>query len=187
VIVDRLLDAVELGRHLGGFRQRLFRMETLPAYAVNSDGDDYQRWLAGESEPTWERKTRWMDVLRRERAAGKVSSRVRVLSERLTDYERYACEWGYALNAEAGEDIRVLHRDEHAIPDGLIGRDFWVIDDDEVVEMHYDEDGRFEGAEILPRTVLPAYLGSRDASWTAAEPFVDWWTRHPELHRRAAA
>ena len=36
-------------------------------------------------------------------------------------------------------------------------------------------------------TVLPAYLGSRDASWTAAEPFVDWWTRHPELHRRAAA
>ena len=95
--MDRRLDAAELGRYLGDFRQRLFRMETLPAYTVDSDGDDYQRWLAGESEPTWERKTRWMDVLRRERAAGKVSSRVRVLSEQLTDYECYACEWGYAL------------------------------------------------------------------------------------------
>ena len=185
--MDRLLDAAELGRYLGDFRQRLFRMETLPAYTVDSDGDDYQRWLAGESEPTWERKTRWMDVLRRERAAGKVSSRVRVLSEQVTDYERYACEWGYALNAEAGEDIRVLHRGEHRIPDGSIGRDFWVVDDDEVVEMHYDGHGRFGGAEILPPIVLAEYLRSRDTSWVAAEPFVHWWARHPELHRRTAA
>lgn len=185
--MKHLLDTTELGRRLGDFRERLFRMETLPAYAVDSDGGDYQRWLAGEPEPTWERKTRWMDVLRQERAAGKVSSRVRILSEQLTDYERYACAWGYALNTQAGEDIRVLHRGEHRIPDGLIDRDFWVVDDDEVVEMHYDEHGRFEGAEVLPQAELTAHLESRDASWAAAEPFAVWWGRHPELHCRAAA
>ncbi len=185
--MKHLLDTAGLGRRLGYFRERLFRMETLPAYAVDTDGGDYQRWLAGEPEPTWERKARWMDVLRQERAAGKVSSRVRILSEQLTDYERYACAWGYALNTEAGEDIRVLHRGEHRIPDGLIDRDFWVVDDDEVVEMYYDEHGRFEGAEVLPQAELTAHLESRNASWVAAEPFAVWWGRHPELHCRAAA
>jgi len=34
-----------------------FRLELLPAYAVDSDGDDFHRWLAGESEPTWNART----------------------------------------------------------------------------------------------------------------------------------
>src|SRR3954453_3491477 len=78
-----------------------FRLELLPEYAVGSDGDDYRRWLAGEAEPTWERKNPWLKVLRDERAAGLHSSRVRVMSEPPTDYERYAAQWGYALNSEA--------------------------------------------------------------------------------------
>lgn len=184
--MTRLLDSAELGGYLGGFRTRLFRMETLPAYAVDSDGDDYRRWLAGEPEPTWARKNRWLDVLRQERAGGKVSSRVRILSEQLTDYERYACKWGYALNSRAGEDIRVLHRGEHHIPVGVIEHDYWVMDDDQVVAMHYDEHGRFEGADILDRDALDVHLRDRDTAWDAAEPFLDWWARHPELHRHVA-
>jgi hypothetical protein len=178
------LDVAELGRHLGEFRHELFRMETLPAYAVTSDGDDYQRWLAGETEPTWERKNRWLATLRAEHAAGKISRRVRVLSEQVTEYENYACEWGYALNAPAGEDIRILHRGEHGIPEDVIAdQDFWIVDDREVVAMHYAADGRFEGAEVLPEDNLDRYRDTRDRTWEAAEPFVEWWARHPELHR----
>lgn len=177
------LDAAALGTHLGRFERGLFRMETLPAYAVESDGDDYHRWVAGEPEPTWERKNRWLDVLRAERAAGKVSSRVRILTEHLTDYERYSCEWGYALNAAAGEDIRVLRRGEHTIS-GVIERDFWVVDDDHAVVMIYGKGGRFEGAKIMP-DVFP-WIAARDTAWAAAEPFPAWWARHPELHRQAA-
>jgi hypothetical protein len=178
------LDVAELGQHLAGFRHELFRMETLPAYAVSSEGDDYHRWLAGETEPTWERKNRWLATLRAERAAGKISHRVRVLSAQLTEYEKYSCEWGYALNSAAGEDIRVLHRGEHSIPDGVItDRDFWIVDDHEVVAMHYDEDGHFEGAEVLPEDALDGHRDTRDRTWAAAEPFGEWWARHPELHR----
>jgi uncharacterized protein DUF6879 len=181
------LDVAELGLHLGRFRRELFRMETLPAYAVSSDGDDYLRWLAGETEPTWERKNRWLATLRAERAAGKISRRVRVLSAQLTEYERYACEWGYALNAPAGEDIRILRRGEHGIPQDVItDRDFWIVDDSEVVAMHYDADGRFEGAEVLPSDTLERHRDTRDRTWEAAEPFVQWWARHPELHRSVA-
>ncbi len=178
--IDGLVD--ELGR----YRERIFRMETLPAYAVDDDGDDFHRWVAGEPDPTWARKQPWLDVLRAERAGGKLRYRVRILSDRLTDYERYACEWGYALNAAAGEDIRVLRRGEHDIPPDLIEKDFWVIDDDRVVAMHYDRHGRFEAGELLPARVVAAHLTSRDAAWDAAEPFGEWWRRHPELRRAVA-
>lgn len=171
---------------LGRFRDRLFRMETLPAYAVDSDGDDYHRWVAGEPEPTWERKQPWLDVLRADRDAGRIRFRVRLLSEQLTDYERYACDWGYALNAVAGEDIRVLRRGEHDIPPGLVETDFWMIDDTEAVAMHYDQRGCFEGAEVVAAGGLEIHRDTRDRAWSAAEPFARWWARHPELHRRVA-
>ncbi len=176
-----VLDTTGLGERLGRFTSRLFRLETLPAYAVDSDGDSYRRWLAGEPEPTSERFQRWLDVLRARRAAGKLSSRVRILSEQLTDYERYACEWGYTHTSVAGEDIRVLRRGEHHIPD-LIEVDFWIVDDAEVVLMRYDEHGRFNGAEATTND-LAAFRHTRDTAWAAAEPFGAWWSRHPELRR----
>jgi hypothetical protein len=185
--MNELLDAAELGSALGRFTRDLFRLEALPEYAVDSDGDDYQRWCAGEAEPTWDRLNSWLEVLRSERAAGKVSRRVRIFSARLTDYERYACEFGYLHTSHAGEDIRVLRRGEHPIPRGLIEQDFWVIDDQGVVTMHYDDGGRFEGAEILAGDEVDQYLRSQQAAWAAAEPFAGWWARHPEFQRRRAA
>lgn len=180
------LDLKQLSGELSHYRERIFRLETLPAYAVTSDGDDFHRWVAGESEPTWNRKQPWLDVLRAEREAGKLRYRARILSEQLTDYERYACEWGYALNAAAGEDIRVLRRGEHDIPPGLIEKDFWVTDDDRVIAMHYDGHGRFEAGEVLTDRLLAVHLATRDTAWEAAEPFGRWWGRHPELHRAVA-
>lgn len=180
MIVD-VLDAAGLGQRLGQFKSRLFRLETLPVYTVDSDGDNYRRWLAGEAAPTSERFWQWLEVLRARKATGKVSSRVRILSEQLSEYERYACEWGYAYTAAAGEDIRVLHRGEHDIPD-VIETDFWVVDHAEVVLMRYDEEGRFDGAEVTTDN-LPAFLLTRDTAWAAAEPFDAWWTRHPEMRR----
>lgn len=187
MIAAEYLDESGLGDRLDRFRTRLFRLETLAEYAVDSDGDDYRRWLAGDPDPLSERKQRWLDVLRREKAQGRTTARVRILSAQPTDYERYSCEFGYALNAEAGEDIRVLRHGEHPTPAGLIMRDFWLVDDDEVVVMHYDPSGRFRGAQVLPSAEIKAYLVTRDALWDAAEPFPTWWARHPQLHRKLLA
>ncbi|MBV9314598.1 MAG: hypothetical protein JO100_12910 [Pseudonocardia sp.] len=89
------LDLVELSGRVRTFRKQVFRLETLPLYTVDSDGEDFRRWRAGAPEPTWGRKQLWLDFLREE-AAGKTRTRVRIFSERLTDYERYACEWASA-------------------------------------------------------------------------------------------
>jgi hypothetical protein len=164
-----------------------FRLELLPAYAVDSDGDDFRRWLAGEPEPTWKRKNAWLKVLRDEHAAGLRSSRVRVISEHPTDYERYASEWGYALNAEAGEDIRVWHLADQPLPPEIMRHDFWLVGDEHVLVMHYDTHGRFEGASTPPPSHAVDYQRTRDVLWAGAEPFMSWWARHPELRRTRRA
>ncbi|MGH3865770.1 MAG: DUF6879 family protein [Pseudonocardiaceae bacterium] len=184
------MDTEALGRfideHYHQSGDRLFRMEVLPEYEVTSDGDDYRRWLGGATEPTWTRKQPWLDTLRRERENGQISTRVRILSEQVTDYERYACDFGYRYNGEY-EGIRVLRYGEHEIPTDLIERDFWIIGDSIVVTVHYDDHGRFEGSEVADPGELGEHLRTRDRAWAAAEPFVAWWARYPELHRRAAA
>ena len=159
----------------------LFRFEQLPAYAVDDDGDDYHRWAAGAPEPTWPRKQPWLDVLHADRAAGRDRRRVRRFTADLTDYERYACDWGYAHNAPAGENIRVLRPGEHRIPN-LPPEDFWVVDDHTAIVMNYDDAGGFLDATRVPDP--SPYIAARDRAWEAAEPFEPWWAQHPELHTR---
>ncbi len=180
-----MLNEDELG---AWFEQHLhrsaFRLELLPAYAVDSDGEDYRRWLAGEAEPTWSRKNEWLDVLREDAAAGRSNSRVKVMSPRPTDYERYAADWGYRYNAAAGEDIGILDLATTHLPDALAGlRDFWLVDGEHVMVMHYDEHGRFDGGEPAPAADLPRYVAAQNAAQAAAEPFTQWWSRRTDLHR----
>jgi len=184
------MDAEALGRFIDERYHRpgdcLFRMEVLPEYDVSSDEEDFRRWLDGATKPTWSRKQPWLDTLRRERDNGQISRRIRILSAQVTDYERYACDFGYRYNG-AYEEIRVLHRGEHEIPPGLIERDFWIINDSVVVTMNYDDRGGFQGAKVADSAELPGHLRTRDTAWAVAEPFAQWWGRHPELHRKTAA
>ena len=181
-----LMDLPTLGAFIEATAHRagdsVFRMECLPEYAVSSDGDDYHRWLAGEAEPTWSRKQEWLAELAADRDAQIQHQRVRRFGATLTEYELYSCAWGYALNSEVGEDIRVLRDGEHNIPD-LMDAEYWVINDNIVVPVLYDRQGRFVGARVLTPDRATEFLADRNLAWSAAEPFNQWWARHPELHR----
>lgn len=169
------------------FTRTLFRLETLPVYLVDSDGEDYRRYVAGLPGPTMSRKGPWLEVLRSERERGLYQHRVHVWTPPLTDYLRYEAEWGYAYNAEAGEDIRILDTSEQRKPAAVLDEDFWLIDDSLVVRMHYDPQGRLLGGSIAPAEDLPKYQAARDAAWSAAAPFTEWWSRHPECRRSTPA
>ena len=183
-----MLDEHELGevfaRH---FQRSAFRLELRGSYEVGSDGGDYQRWLEGAVEPTWERKNAWLDVLRADTAQGRSNARVKVMSDPMTDYERYACEWGYALNVTAGEDVGVIDLSEQSLPGDVVDHDFWLLDDALVIVMHYDRHGHFEAGEIASADRLPDYVRTRNNLETAAEDFQTWWARHPERHRNFRA
>lgn len=186
--MPELLDAAGLGRAINngtfghGAGADIFRMELLPEYAVLSDGDDFWRWRDGAAEPDRARKALTTDRLAKRIEARITSRRVRVLTAELTEYERYSCEWGYAVNGPAGEEIRVLRHGEHDVP-ALLGFDYWLLNGRTVLRMHYDDAGAFAGAEEA-LGLLRQVRCEHDAVWQAAEPFPAWWDRHGELRRQ---
>lgn len=184
--IDELIAWMD--RHL---TRSAFRLETLQRYEVGTDGSDYRRWLDGESTWTADRKLPWLDYLAAEKRRGIYRHRVRLVTRPVSDYTRYACEWGYAPNVEAGEDVRVLDLGERELPDvDLPFYDWWLITDStgsvHVARMLYADDGSFLGASEDEALAFDVYTSARDALWAAAEPFTSWWPRHPELRRDGA-
>jgi hypothetical protein len=179
-----MLDAVQLGELIRSrFTESAFRLETLDSYDVGSDGNDVARYLRGEEDPDPERKSAWLARLSREADEGKNRQRVHVWRGPLTPYLRYEAEWGYLPNVKAGEDVRILDLAERPRPERLVDHDFWLLDNQIAIRMHYDGAGRFVGAEVAPDEDLPRYRAARDAAVSAAEPFILYWQRHPEYHR----
>lgn len=166
----------------------LVRVETLDRYVSASDGAELDRFLKGESEPDRAAKASWLTRIRADTAAGRIWRRIRVVEPPLTDYVRYACEWGYTDNSDAGEQVRVL--DMSAAPVGarvLVGiGDCYVLDDTHVVAMRYDRAGVFTGADPVGDPYAEVYRTAVRAAWSNAELFERWWARHPEHHRSAA-
>lgn len=164
-------------------RKTQFRFDALEVYNVPTTGNDLERYLAGEPEPDMDRKGRWLDKLRDEQARGLYRYKVWAVPTPLIDRTRFACEWGYAYNVKAGEDVRILDLGKKPWPEGLLRHDFYLLDDEQVVRMHYDDEGHFVGAEVLADEVLPKYREARDIAWAAAEPFEPWWAARPQEHR----
>ncbi|WP_042283218.1 DUF6879 family protein [Nocardiopsis alba] len=158
-----------------------FRLETLAEYSVGSDGGDFARHKAGEPEPDWDRKNPWLAELRSEKESGFRRHRVRILRTPLNDYLRFECEWGHVLNSEAGEEIHVLVLAERELPAEVVDHDFWLLDDEYPIRMHYTESGEFVGGELMDN--LERYQKAREAALAGAEPFERWWARHPEEWR----
>jgi hypothetical protein len=96
----------------------------------------------------------WLNIVREATAEGRLFSRVRVVSVPLTDYTRFSM-WVSGFTREAGDDIRYLSRDQADAAE-LPKRDFWLFDSRKLVKMHFSDDDRFVGAEVIedPSTIV---------------------------------
>jgi hypothetical protein len=165
----------------------LFRLETLDCYEVAIDGSELSVYLAGGDQPRNEAKLAWQERLASERVAGIWRHRVHLIdtTDGLNGYLSYECEWGYTATTTAGEGVRILDLPAASRPPELteIDHDFWMIDGERVVRMHYNADATFHGGELLPAELTPLYQAARDVAWEMAEEFTSWWAAHPEYHR----
>lgn len=179
-----MLNEQELGDYIDSrFTRNLFRLEILDLYDVKGERDEYRQYVAGAIRPDPERKKRWMEQIRSEVARGAHTYRVHVVRSPLNDYLRFEFEWGYVYNARAGEHIRILDLAERPRPADLLDEDFWLIDEREVLRMHYDSEGRYVGAEVAPEEMLPRYLAAKDVVWSGAVDFADYWKTHERYWR----
>ena len=160
------------------FKKSLFRMEVLDFY--EPDSEQFERYRRGEPGPDMERKQEWLTYITDEVNAGHPMRRVHIVRSPLNEYLRFACDWGYSYNAQAGEQIKILDLAVKSADESIIFEDFWIIDDKFVVVMHYDNKGVFLKGEVLPEEETPRYLLAQDAAWADGEPFTSYWNNHSQ-------
>ncbi|MCP2334812.1 hypothetical protein FHU30_000137 [Actinomadura rupiterrae] len=128
------------------YERDAFRLETLPAYGVPEEDEEFRVWRetgrldVSEDDP-------WLTRVRHFRRTGRTIGRVHVITRPLSDYLRFEFAF-YPHSCEAGEDVRIL--DVTNRPDPVAGaQDFWLFDDARVVLMNYAEDGAQTSRELL--------------------------------------
>lgn len=179
------LDEAGMDAYTDRFDHDALRVETRSSYDVASDGGEVARYLAGEPAPDPSVVGPWHGWIRAQVARGTTVRRLRVLHAPPGDYLRYECEWGYVGNTAAGEDIRILDLTERPRPDGFLEDELWMLDQERVALMRYDDAGRFSHADTAEGDAATPWRESCAAAWRAAEPFTAWWAAHPQ-YRRAA-
>jgi len=179
-----VMTIAELTVALDAAEADLFRIETLPSYDAAGTSGDFRRWLDGAAEPTWEIRRPWLDTITRWVNSGRSRRRVRVIHDPPSDYERYACDWGYTNNVSAGELVRVIDLAATQLPKELTlaASDWYLIDDRDAILMHYDTDHRFAGAQRVDVSRVGIYSNAARTAWEAAEEFTPWWERFSACH-----
>lgn len=142
------------------------------AYGTATELPQLARWKAGQVDDfAWLRP--WCDLMRASTAAGKVFRRVNVVSEPLSDYQR----WSLTVEAPmvaAGQDIRWVSR-RNVSTLLFPGNDFWLFDDELVVFLHYTGTGL--NADFEPCTdpaVIQRCRDSFEAVWPLGVPHREY-------------
>jgi hypothetical protein len=157
------------GALFDAMQRSAYRLEGQQIYSNDKEDAALERFRAGEPFKPLEP---WPALERRRREAveGKTLTRVRVVIEPPTDYTRMElCAYRYL--AEAGEDIRIIAVPEGEWPAGLPRYDYWLIDEHDVWRMHYHENYRFRGAELIEgEAAIAQHLKWRDIALAQAVP-----------------
>ncbi|QWF81759.1 DUF6879 family protein [Amycolatopsis sp. CA-230715] len=123
---------------LTGFAHEAVHLETRDAYGTAVELPHMAQWAAGEEDDLrWLQG--WCSTLREHVRAGKNVRRARIVSEPLSDYQRWSHSIAHPM-VEAGEDIRWVPRrllSSIAIP----GNDFYLFDDRLAVFLIYAGNG----------------------------------------------
>lgn len=176
------LDEQGLDEYTDDFTHDAFRQETRTFYAVASDRDGFERFLAGAPGPTEEVVGPWGVWVQSQRARGATVRRLRILYAPPEDYLRFELGWAYTANLAAGEDIRILDLTERPRPVGIVDDEYWMLDRQRAVRMHYADNGEWLHGETVEGEAVNPVVRSLETAWHAAEPFAQWWVRHPDYH-----
>jgi hypothetical protein len=131
-----------------------------------------ERFLSGKPldfDLTWR-----LSRTRAQTTPERTTTTVRIVVEPPTIYTRWELTV-YPLLVDAGEDVRIIAVPEGGRPRELPLHDFWLFDDRDVWKMHYHENFRFAGAELLddPEAVAQ-HLRWRDLALTRAVPVHEY-------------
>lgn len=157
-----------------GYVKSAFRLEAQQIYSNDQEDAALRRFIAGEPldlDLSWA-----VPKVEAQIAAGRTQMTVRVVTEPATDYTRMELAVLPEF-AAAGEDIRIISVTEGDWPSGVPRHDYWLFDDHDVWRMHYHENFRFAGAELLSdESAIVDHLEWRDAAVALSARLQDYLT-----------
>lgn len=121
------------------FKKYAFRLELLQKYDVYEEKDDFNNFLkTGKINVDL---SEWSNIVKSAVLRNAVMNRVHVVRYPLSDYLRYEF-LGYKYNLDFGENIFILDSKEY---NNEINSDFWLFDDEILLELKYDFNGKYLG------------------------------------------
>lgn len=161
-----IVSGEEFERLLTDFKNEAIHLETRDAYGTEVELPYMAKWAAGEPDDlAWLQD--WCATLREHTAAGRSVRRARVVSEPLSDYQRWSHSIAHPM-VDAGEDIRWVPRHHLTDPGHVVmlpGNDFYVFDGQLVVFLTYAGNGL--SREMVGST-SPADIAACEDAFTAA-------------------
>lgn len=154
-------------------RRSIFRLELLQSYNDPGEAEALRRFQVGElpdpADADW-----WTRLVNDVRVWGGTVQRVHVVAEPLSDYLKFELAVYAAINAPAGEDVRILPAEMAAGLD-LPGHDYWLFDSRALLVLRYDSDHRLATAELVsdPAAVV-RHCYWRDVALADAIPHGAW-------------
>lgn len=168
------MDLEELEKIIERSTRSAFRLEALPQYLVDHEADEFAAWKAGKPWPLFTPETSpWLAYMQSRTQQGYRWYRVHILDYPLSEYTRFELRGYQALQA-VGEEIYLVDRRAHPELEGL-REDFWLIDDDIVARMIYDEEGHFIRPEHVDH--IDPYREMRDMTLRHAKTLDDYTSR----------
>jgi hypothetical protein len=132
------ISAEEFEGHLKSFKREVIHLEMRDAYGTAVELPHMAKWAAGESDDLmWLQD--WCETLRAGIRVGKSVRRARIVSEPLSEYQRWSYSIAHPMVA-AGEDIRWVPR-KLVSSIALPGNDFYVFDGRLIVFLTYAGNG----------------------------------------------
>ena len=128
------------------YQRSAFRLEGQQMYSNPAEDAHLARFLSGQRIQL--DLTKRLARTREQISAGRTKTTVRIIVEPPTSYTRMELSV-YPQLVAAGEDVRIIAVPEGGRPPELSLHDYWLFDDRDVWKMHYYENFRFAGAELL--------------------------------------
>jgi hypothetical protein len=154
------------------FDHEAVHLEMRDSYGTAIELPHMAQWAAGEPDDLeWLRP--WCDQVRLHVAEGKTYRRVHVVSEPLSDYQR----WSHSImqpHIDAGTDLRWVGRRQVSSV-AFPGNDFWMFDGHLVVFHHYAGNGaNIDFTTSTDPHDIQLCRSAFDALWKLATPHADY-------------
>ncbi|OLB78284.1 MAG: hypothetical protein AUI14_13700 [Actinobacteria bacterium 13_2_20CM_2_71_6] len=169
----RPVNSEELDKLCKGIKRSFVHLETRDAYGTETEQPHIEKWRRGEPDDSdwldW-----YLEGLRGHRGAGRTCRRARIVSEPVTEYQRWTISHVDRF-IEAGEDIRYIPRPRLATICLPGSGDFYVFDDALVLFLHYAGSGLNTAFEITEDPqIVQTCRDAFEAVWDLAVPFSDY-------------